>query len=1407
MKKIILTSFLFLSLSLLILNNSYAATMNDYCQVPPYVVQNVPSNIMIIVDNSGSMFNFAYSDGFNTTAIGDDNNCSASGSPCTGFTNPGAYPTYKYYGYFDPDYWYTYTSNRFISTAPKTGSGITGERAKAASEWDGNFLNWLAMRRADVVRKVLTGGKTESGEGAGYDRLIGEEADWSGRGIYKQFAVAGYVDDAYSGTRCFKFSTGSGTSEFEISSGASCSSFNDEKRVAVRVPAPVEGVLQNVVGTKARLGLAFYHVNSPTPQGGYVQVSVSGTSLSAIVNQINLTSPDSNTPLAETLWTVAGYFGQVAEFQGYSGGPGPRYSGGDYTINNTNDPYNQGTGGSPRWPTCTKSFVLLITDGEPCSDGNLPAGILNYAQTAGSSYNCGTPIATNQCPAVGSFPASTFPACSAGNTVAGLEDVALWMHTKDLRRYPTLGGTSNSGNISGKQSLTLYVVNAFGKGSTFLRYAAINGGFEDSNANDLPDLQSEWDKDGNGEPDTFYEATDGYALETSLGDAFSGMLRRASSGTAASVLASGEGSGANLIQAVFYPSRRFGNDIINWTGSLRNLWYYVDPFFSNSNIREDTLQESPNRKLHLINDYIAQLYFDTTTQTTKARRWIDTDGDGDADGSQLSPDIAFGSLGNIWQAGWRLWNRDVTVAATKRKIYTTTNGTSFLSGNFSKDTLNGDADNSATLLPYFDLPTSGDVNVDGWIDGDLNHDTAVNATDAVTLIKYIHGEDIDLDGDGIFEQRARTVTISGTTNVWKLGDILSSTPKVASWLPLNSYNTAYGDTIYQSFIDAAAYANRGMVFAGGNDGMLHAFKLGQLELKWSGQDTALEKARLTNPDPATPLGHEMWAFIPKNVLPYLRYILDPDYCHVYSVDLTPYIFDASINIDPTAPGQLAACSDPAYSDYWKCKKSVNSWKTILIGGMRTGGACRGTTTVCTDVSGDGQKDCVNTPVDVSGQSVGYSSYFALDVTDQNNPQLLWEFSHPELGFATTGPAVVRIKSRTAGAITSTPDTDTNGRWFVVFGSGPTGPVSSGDAQFLGRSDQNMKLFVLDLKTGAIATTAPIDTGITYAFAGSMINATHDSDTDYQDDAVYIPYVKKCTATNDICTNDGASWTNGGISRLLTKEDLDGNDVSSAGNTALNPNNWAWSKVIDNVGPVTSAVARLEKPSAGLMWLYFGAGRYSFVQGATVDDADNRRALFGIKDPCFGASGFDTACTTQRTFCTTPCSNPPACTEPSISLCGELTNVTDVANTPSNPEDSSFKGWYINLEGSGSYTYSPDAARNFKAERDTTDPLATASGVVLFTTYKPYSDECDIGGKSFIWAVKYSTGGSAGALLKGKALMQVSTGSIEQLDMSTAFSEAGGRRTTALEGVPPTGQGLSLISTPPPVKRILHMRER
>ena len=118
---------------------------------------------------------------------------------------------------------------------------------------------------------------------------------------------------------------------------------------------------------------------------------------------------------------------------------------------------------------------------------------------------------------------------------------------------------------------------------------------------------------------------------------------------------------------------------------------------------------------------------------------------------------------------------------------------------FSRDTLNGDSDNSSTLLPYFALPSSGDTNNDGWIDGNLNRNgtqyspytgQTVDASDAAILIRYIHGEDVgssDTDADGVpdvFIHRQRTVTIGGTSKVGNSAISRQFPFKNSSWLPL-----------------------------------------------------------------------------------------------------------------------------------------------------------------------------------------------------------------------------------------------------------------------------------------------------------------------------------------------------------------------------------------------------------------------------------------------------------------------------------------------------------------------------------------------------------------------------------------------------------------------------------------------
>ncbi len=1253
--------------------------MANYCQVPPFVVSNIVPNIMILSSNSASMLKFAYADG----------DCTST-NPC-GVSVPFN-PATANYGYFDPTYWYSYGSNRFTPTVRKTSRG------KSAGEWDGNFLNWLTMRRIDALRKALTGGNVSGGV------VTSQIAANASAGTVKTFKdPADYSPFAKNQDLIATFTTGGASTApaFTVTGPGINSTFT--VNVDVVPGTTVEGIIQSVVGARARLGLTFFNSDNA---GGSIDPPPGYTALSSVVNRINTPANingGASEPLAEALYTITGFYAQVATSSGLGlssaclrgSSCDPRYHNGDYSTNvDAKDPYNYGTGGITRYAPCAKSFVVIIADGEPCGDGAIPTAIIN------SAYDYEGPIANW---------------CGLGDNVAGVESVALWAHTHDLR-----SSTIGKNSIDRMQNLTIYVVQAFGSGSGVLRQTAINGAFEDANGSGTPDSQAEWDANGDGRPDAFYEATDGAALENALREIFSGILKRASSGTAASVLASGEGSGANLVQAVFYPRRRFGNDVISWTGSLQNLWYYVDPYLGDAAIHEDTVRD---KILDLGNDYLARFVYDINTDSTNIQL-NKTDASGVIDNSVATIARPFEEIKSLWEAGGGGSDRTgmlhlrTTGTRTLFTIDNTATRRDFVAGNYTY------------LNPLMGVPDLGMPDF-GF---------SSNWGETAAVIQYVRGT------DDVTIARPRTVVVGTDNAVWKLGDIIHSTPRIAGRQPLNAYYKVYGDATYKAFTDNASYQNRGMVFAGGNDGMLHAFKLGKLEFSGTWQTSLSQKARLANLDATTPLGYEKWGFIPRSALPYLKYLPDNNYCHLYYVDLSPYLFDASIGGNPSDARTSA------------------DWRTILIGGMGTGGASRASTGTCNG----GTSDCVKAPVDTGG----LSSYFALDVTNAENPTVLWEFSDPRMGFATAGPAVVRINYKDPG--TGNADRTRNGHWYVVFGSGPTGPIDNTYNQFLAHSDQDLRLFVLDLKTGALRATID-NTGISQAFAGSMLNGSADFDLDYQDDAVFFGYVKKDSATG--------TWTKGGLGRLVTQGDSE-------------PTHWAFSRVIDDTGPVTSAVVRLQNNIYSTNWLYFGEGRYYYERGSEIDDADGGRTIYGIKDPCF---------TSGNSY--------PGCTS-SVDR-ASLTDVTSIANVPASESianGSGFAGWYINLSNDNTTAVNyGDGPHFYHAEREITDPLSvTSTGTVFFTTYRPYNEFCALGGKSFIWATRYNTGGAPIQPMLGKALIQVSTASVEQIDLSSAFSGAnsqGGRRSGALEGVPPIAQGLSILTAPPPANKILHMIER
>jgi type IV pilus assembly protein PilY1 len=1195
--------------------------LNYYTSYPPFITStSTQPNVMIVLDNSGSMFNFSYFDGWSTDTTADDENCyNTGGSPnyCTDFTVPGTYPTFKYYGYFSPDYWYLYDNGRFYPTAPKTGSGLTGARAKTASEWDGNFMNWLTMRRVDIIRKVLTGGLIVAT--GGENRLITEVADYSGRGIYKQITNAQNYTP-YSGTVNFDFSTGSSNPSQFTASGSTY-----YVRVVTVGNITPTGIVQNM-WTSVRWGLSYYHPNTPTPQGGYIYASVNQLSQSSFVNGINNKRPDSNTPLGETLWTNVGYFAQTASWASV-GDPGPRYQSGDYTVNNLNDPYNYGTGGQPVYISCSKSFILYITDGEPCADGNLPASLSDYA-SGRSPYNC----QGGSCPAVGSFPASTFPSCYGGGQrgyVAGIEDVALFMHTNDIR-------TSETKNIDGTQTLTIYPVFAFGKGSTLLRYAAINGGFIDSNGNNIPDLQSEWDTDGDGEPDNFFEATEGYALESALLTALNDILNRASSGGAASVLATtGEGEGA-IYQAYFVPGTPGSTATeANWRGYVQAL--FLDKY---GNIREDT---NSNDTLDYTSDNIVKMFFDTsiTPSRTRVNRYSDADGDGQYAEGDLIDTIELSSVIPIWEGGNLLWSK----ATDTRKIFTTINGYSYSGLTLQSQQGTFYDGNAAALRPYL---------------------RAANTTEATNIINYIRGNNIS-------GYRTKSFTIGGTTNTWKLGDIIYAAPTLVA-KPSENLDLIYADSTYTAFYKK--YANRRHVlYVGANDGMLHAFNAGNFSattLSYSGGGYTL--------------GEELWAFIPRDLLPHLKWLTDPNYTHVYYVDLKPKIVDARIftsefnNPDGTHP---------------------YGWGTILIGGMRFGGK-----EICvTDDFGSGTED-----------RTFMSSYFAIDITDPLNPTLLWTFTHENLALTTSYPAILRVGPR-----------DEPGTYFVVFGSGPT--------DYNGTSTQTGKVFTLRISGTSNGVISSWTTGSNYWESGvdfltggdnaTIDNyafmadpATVDVGLDYKADVIYIGSTY-CDNPIDPLNPEKCSSSNwkGKMYRIATKP-----DAASAPST--DPVDWTLSVLFDAQQPIsTSPNAAMD--DRGNLWTFFGTGRFWHTDDRALDGTE-RWSFYGIKDTC------KPWLNPSDTECATPISLADLYNSTSVDVCrdGTTTSCPSVYGTPNLWETiianaGLKKGWYLNFPTAG--------------ERSLARSLVIG-GLVAWTSYIPNADDpCAFEGTSRLYATYYKTG--------------------------------------------------------------------
>jgi len=1456
------------------------ASQASYCFKPPYTTQNVKPNINLIFDMSGSMQEPANipsascSGGSSVPAVS-----TCTDRSLTSESTERYIPETDYYGYFDSSKYYKYdsaTANKyFIDNSSSCTSytnrigNSTGTGATACIS--GNLLNWILTTRIDAMRKIFTGGRRKSGSATGTTVVLendGSKYTITDQGQHCVFTInsapTGSSNTAYTTNRTIAISD---QSSYTCSLGALSAAKTD-------VVVPLEdatGVIQGLYNT-ADLEVMVFGDTSARYKVGKLQT------LDSYLDAVNNEAPDNSTPTGPAMTAAKDFWLQNTSAQALV----------KATVGATTtylkDPYYDSDGGTT--PTslpvpCRRSFNLLISDGQ-WPDITVPS----FAATMPSGVKSSDP----------------------------LTDVNT-MHTTDMRTALATGTLD-------KRTVTTYTVYAFGAsgndpGRNSMIAMAIFGGYEDkygahsatttttavngypypftripydsrstrTHADTVPYALSfcnpaatwdqecaEWDKDRTGLPFNFFEGSDGAKLQQEITKAVNDMLHRASSGTAASMLGNSDSSGAVMLQALFFPEKQFRSSTkAQWLGELQAFWYYIDPKLSSANIslREDTVHDW---KLSKTADRIARFVF--KDPDTKVELYTDADGNGAADSTEYVEQNT-DEIKALWRAGLTLWSR---LPATDGRIVYTKDLNATPASNNLMDFSTVSA-NLALIKPYLDV-----ANVDA---------------DATNVIKYTLGKDPtnndltsgeqDASLVGYRSRTVKTFLADGTTqetHVWKLGDIVNSTPKMISPNSLNTYNNpppgGYNDLSYDRFVSTLSYRNRGVAFVGANDGMLHAFKMGKNIPGRSGFVAEIADSTDLNgntPVDPTNLGRELWAYMPTNCLPYLKHRGNPSYNHMYFVDSTPTIVDASINAvtGTCSNDSLKGCSTDANcggsatcttvtpscsSSISGCPKVDTSWRTVLVGSMGLGGATRkgpaktsgiaitvvgastktftraggsfvsdgwvtgmsftsagfsnpgnnGTfiisavsttvitcSTATTLVNGTGlaanatltevvtAPNAVQTPIlypTDKTKGFGYSSYFALDVTDSSAPKLLWEFSDPRLGYSTVGPAIVRIKNSSAETVGS----QKNGKFYVVLASGPTGPVDTGLLQMKGYSDKPLAIFVLDLRTGNAVQTFSSDataliTGVNHtvvstmpdlAFGGTFSNSSIDTDKwdsarsgFYSDDAIYLGYVRKDTTAASASVNH---WSKGGVLRILTGDDP-------------NPANWAVSTVIDGIGPVTSAVAKLQDPANKKLWLYFGTGRYFYKNGSTIDEdfTGQQEAIYGVQDLCYSVDNTDAHVNDLDPTCTT----------------SVLTSqIQDQTTTIAATLDTDKKGWQINLAQAGT---------DFKAQRIYTNPTTTVKGVIFFTAFKPSSAVCSYGGSTSLWAVTYDTGGSlVGRNVQGQALLQLATGELKQIDLNTFTS----RETGGFTG-PPSRDETQITSNANhfPSKKILHIQER
>jgi len=332
----------------------------------------------------------------------------------------------------------------------------------------------------------------------------------------------------------------------------------------------------------------------------------------------------------------------------------------------------------------------------------------------------------------------------------------------------------------------------------------------------------------------------------------------------------------------------------------------------------------------------------------------------------------------------------------------------------------------------------------------------------------------------------------------KLGDIVHSSPAFVG-APIFRYPDIWpsgapenGAAAPYSMFKSGNQTRKPLVYAGANDGMLHAFDADTDPTSW---------------------GKEVFAYVPAAVFSTLNQLTSPTYTHRFFVDGAPTVGDAFFN---------------------------GSWHTVLVGGLRAGGQA----IYALDIT------------DPPGSSDAETAIAAKVLWEFNDVEGLLpsdpDYGDKDLGDTFSEPNIVRLHKDRWAAVFGNGYNNTKDENGYCADPDPLTPCTgsaTGNAVLyivdletgelikkiagVGKAQDPKTAISLDQRPNGLATPAPIDTNgdsiVDYIYAGDLFGNLWKFDVSSADKNLWQvlgpsggPLFVACAGTSTQCTTAGAS---------------------------------------------------------------------------------------------------------------------------------------------------------------------------------------------------------------------------------------------------------------------------------------------